>query len=344
MPRAVARALRLIGLHPSVRGVESHVDAGTARPWRPYGSTPNLPSRWRCEGSIRQRRPGPSSRSRWHSGRSIRCASRTSSFARISTEATPTAARGPSFRPEPCLVFGSVRELLQSRGVIGLVDQLAEWVERAALVRLNDPAGGWEITRRDGVHDVVVLGADWLRSLPNRDGGCDGYGIGYAAVREDCGPETIARSCPRAGTACRKTTAAGRLRWFRTRSGTGSASRSWRGPAGRRPAKPFIAGRYLPEPFVRHGIPACRARGTGLRRAPPGQVGLLERRLRRKRLKHPQPCVVILLARRPTTSSGATRPSRSALTSSNCRATTNSGRKARNPSGSRRPHEQVTPA
>ncbi|MEI6536412.1 MAG: hypothetical protein WCN98_13785, partial [Verrucomicrobiaceae bacterium] len=50
-------------------------------------------------------------------------------------------------RPVPCLFDGSLTELLQSGGILGVVDQLAEWLNRAALGTLINPHHGWEPVR-----------------------------------------------------------------------------------------------------------------------------------------------------------------------------------------------------
>lgn len=343
MPRAVARALRLIGLHPSVRGVESHVDAGTGATMATVRIDANLPSRWRVRGHSDNgvQAVEPVTMAFWpeYPLREPYIVLRED-FDRSHPHLQP---RGPSFRPEPCLVFGSVRELLQSRGVIGLVDQLAEWVERAALVRLNDPAGGWEVTRRDGVHDVVVLGADWLRSLPNRDGGCDGYGIGYAAVREDGGPETYRALLSESRHALSEDD----CRWQvevvsnEERYGFGLALVAW---SGRTPSgEPFIAGRYLPETVVDMASLHARAEELGCGAQLRAKLGLLERRLQRRRLKHPQPCVVILLARRPYDLVGSNSPIEICPYVIELQGNDELGPGSAKPVRLAGPHEQVTP-
>ena len=67
-------------------------------------------------------------------------------------------------RPVPCLFDGSLTELLQSGGILGVVDQLAEWLNRAALGTLINPHHGWEPVRRDTVDDRIVCDADWIRA------------------------------------------------------------------------------------------------------------------------------------------------------------------------------------
>lgn len=73
--------------------------------------------------------------------------------------------------PEPCIVDGLPSELLQERGLFGILDQVALWLENAALGRLIDRAQGWEPVRRDSFHDTIVADASHLRGLVTRQAG-----------------------------------------------------------------------------------------------------------------------------------------------------------------------------
>lgn len=77
----------------------------------------------------------------------------------------------PESQPEPCIIDGRPSALLQQRGLFGIVDQLARWLENAALGRLIDPEHGWEPVRRDSLDDVVVADAAHLRGLVTRQAG-----------------------------------------------------------------------------------------------------------------------------------------------------------------------------
>ncbi|MBG6120165.1 E2/UBC family protein A [Sphingobium sp. AEW010] len=72
---------------------------------------------------------------------------------------------------EPCLVLGSPREVVQARGFVGLVEQLVEWLDRAAELDLNDPAHGWEPVRRDTISDIIACDPDRVRSHVTLAGG-----------------------------------------------------------------------------------------------------------------------------------------------------------------------------
>lgn len=87
--------------------------------------------------------------------------------------AHPHINPGPLDRPpQPCLVQGNVQELIQARGFEGYLQQLVDWLDRAANVTLNDPKHGWEPVRRDHIDDWVVVHQENLRKLMNTIGGC----------------------------------------------------------------------------------------------------------------------------------------------------------------------------
>ncbi|MCJ2036139.1 ThiF family adenylyltransferase [Methylobacterium sp. J-068] len=308
MPRSVARALRLIALHPSVRGIESHFDAATGVTDAVVRIDAHLPSRWRVRG---------------HSDNGVLAIEPVSirftpdyplrepyivlraDFDRSHPHLQP---RGPNFPPEPCLLFGSVRELLQSRDIIGVIDQLVEWIGRAALVRLNDPVGGWEITRRDGIHDLVILNSGWVRSLAGRDGGCDGFGAGYAATRENGAPETyrVLLSDIRHGLSENDCRWSGQVVSDSERYGFALALVAW---SGRTPSgQPFIAASYLPETVVDVASLHARAHALGCGDQLRAKLDLLQRRMRGKTSRAAQPCIIILLARRPFNLTGGHSP------------------------------------
>lgn len=67
----------------------------------------------------------------------------------------------------PCLFDGSIDELQGRFGLGGVVDQLVDWLEKAAAGQLIDDKHGWEPTRRDDVSAQLVFDADdMLSRLP----------------------------------------------------------------------------------------------------------------------------------------------------------------------------------
>jgi hypothetical protein len=63
-------------------------------------------------------------------------------------------------RVNPCLFEGSSDELLQSLGLEGIVDQLSDWLTKAASGQLIDLEQGWEPTRRDSLTSSVIFSAE----------------------------------------------------------------------------------------------------------------------------------------------------------------------------------------
>ena len=85
-------------------------------------------------------------------------------------------------RPVPCIYDGDLAELLHRDGLVGIVDQTAVWLERAALGTLIYPEQGWEPVRRDSFRDLLIADADGLRRLINRNGGHKFFGFDYLKI------------------------------------------------------------------------------------------------------------------------------------------------------------------
>lgn len=63
-------------------------------------------------------------------------------------------------RVNPCLFDGSLHEVLHRFGLERIVDQLSEWLSKAASGQLIDLQQGWEPTRRDYSPSMVVFSAE----------------------------------------------------------------------------------------------------------------------------------------------------------------------------------------
>ena len=94
---------------------------------------------------------------------------------------------GPATRPRPCLFDGDVSELLQQQGMAAILNQLVQWLERAALGQLIDPAQGWEPVRRDELADFIVVDAGRLRTLVSRKAGYAVFGFDYVLLTDPDG-------------------------------------------------------------------------------------------------------------------------------------------------------------
>ncbi|MFC6642225.1 hypothetical protein [Sulfitobacter profundi] len=171
LPVAIARAVRSLDKHPQVVGidiasradVESSVDVTLQ-------IRLELPSRFRGESPSGVRRVEavkfsfPVSYPLYAPRPSLR-----DDFDRSHPHLQPNASGAP---PEPCLVFGSPRELIQSGGgILALLQQLLDWLDRAAMLELNDPDHGWEFVRRDHLNDLIVGDASKIRGLVKRTSG-----------------------------------------------------------------------------------------------------------------------------------------------------------------------------
>ena len=82
-------------------------------------------------------------------------------------------------RPVPCIYDGNLRELLHHEGFVGLLNQTAVWLDRAADGTLIDPDQGWEPVRRDSCDDHLIADADALRDLTSCSKGYRFLRLGY---------------------------------------------------------------------------------------------------------------------------------------------------------------------
>ncbi len=201
--------------------------------------------------------------------------------------------------PEPCLFAGSPRELLRLRGILGLIEQLADWLDKAATLNLIDPQQGWEPVRRDHIDDVVIADGGWMRSLAKSDGGCFAFNARFLAAADESGSSywiTIGKSD-------RVALAPGLTKTFTYRdfgigrTGSGIALVAW---SGRKPdGSPFVADKYMPETVSKVDDLLDRARMLGCREYVEPKLRLLQGRFANSQMKTPVPLAVIMLARRP---------------------------------------------
>jgi len=137
VPVAIARAIRTLDKHPQVIGIAI---ASRADDDCPVDVTlqikTELPSRFRGESPSGVRRVEPVKLSfpvsfpLFAPRPSLR-----DDFDRSHPHLQPSAAGAA---PEPCLVFGSPRELIQSGGgILALLQQLLDWLDRAAMLKLK---------------------------------------------------------------------------------------------------------------------------------------------------------------------------------------------------------------
>jgi hypothetical protein len=65
----------------------------------------------------------------------------------------------------PCVFQGAISELLHRQGLDGILDQISDWLSKAAGNNLIDLQQGWEPTRRDDAAGTMVFSASQLISL-----------------------------------------------------------------------------------------------------------------------------------------------------------------------------------
>jgi len=300
IPVAVRRALRLIEAHPSVERLTAARVEDSDMTAAVVHIRTELPNAWRAAGvspsGVRAVEPVTFVFTGGYPLSAPRIRLRDD-FDRSHPHIQPSWYGGP---PEPCLVAGSPREVLRVRGMGGLLEQLVDWLDRAAMVQLIDQQHGWEPVRRDGVDDVIVADATWLTGLPAREGGCLVFPAWYY-VSQQSAPFAYRIGVPQAAPVPLGPKFVGEWQFAPVgnhgRTGNTHALVAWSGklPTGR----PFIADRYLPETVSTIDDLLMRAADLGCREFLEPKLGILQRRISASKLKHGQPVAVLLLARRP---------------------------------------------
>lgn len=82
----------------------------------------------------------------------------------------------------PCLFEGSLDELLHRFGLDAIVDQLIDWLHKAAAGTLLDLEQGWEPTRRDSCPSTVVFSAEKVVAAAPADGAILVIPAGYVTI------------------------------------------------------------------------------------------------------------------------------------------------------------------
>jgi hypothetical protein len=297
---AIARAIRLIKAHDAVVGVTLRPSGVPDEVLAVVDIKTELPSEWRAAGrspsGVRTIEPvsfrfGP--RYPVHPPE-IRL---RADFDRSHPHIQPGSADD---LPEPCLFAGSPRELLRLRGILGLVEQLADWLDKAATVDLIDPKQGWEPVRRDHIDDVVVSDGAWLKGLARSEAGCSAFKIRYLALSDDDGSHTYWMTLRKSERVALGPDLSGEFTFReldKARTGSGIALVAW---SGKRPnGSPFAADRYMPETVSTVDGLLERAQLLGCREYLKPMLSLLQERFRKSRMKVSVPLAVVLLARRP---------------------------------------------
>ena len=206
-------------------------------------------------------------------------------------------------RPVPCVYDGDLAELLHQAGLAAILNQMAAWLDRAALGKLIDPEQGWEPVRRDAFADFLVVDAELLQGWVDRRGGFRFAEMQYLKVaRKGIGATNV--QCQLTGGAV----PVGREHVQRTfperpvdgdwlYRGKSLALVVW--PGRDSSGKEVICNTYLPETVEDVRGLKRRASFYGCSRELSEGLNRLKTCLSGRRSQRSAPLVVILLARRP---------------------------------------------
>lgn len=310
LPAAIARAISAVDKHPQVLGIDVEQCVNEDSPVVvTLQIKTELPTRWRGISP--------------HGVRKIESVKLTfpvlypvfaphislrGDFGREHPHLQP--GRPANAPPEPCLIFGSPRELIQSSGgILALLQQLLDWLERAAMLELNDPNHGWEFVRRDHLNDLIVGDASKIRALVKRRSGGSWHqtwvlaelGASDACYRVSLkGDEKVKIDDRTLKSLGQKTT--NDHEW----TGLSLGLIAW--PGKRTDGSQFVCDHYLPETvstvkelFERAGLYGCRvALGDKLK--------WFRKKIAGCAFNNALPITVILIARRPFNLIGHTSP------------------------------------
>jgi Prokaryotic E2 family A/ThiF family len=312
LPESVRRALKQIAEHPHVKSIEPQkaggADTDTSHEVIVYIET-NLPAAWRASGvspetGVRLFEPVrfvfpatfPTNPPRIYLRQD---------FNRSLPHIQPGNLEGPV---EPCYLDGDPRELLHQQGILGIINQIVIWLERAAKNELIDPRQGWEPIRRDNVDDDVVADIPALRTLVGKREDFSFLPVDYLRLF----PEAKDRS-PSKGYFFRGMVRATpmpinseRLQEFSKRVGRGDSLERGESFAvyvspGRLPSgQPFVCDRYQPETDSNAADLVTRAHAYGCGKALEEALEHLKRQSAGlTSLGFRLPVIVLLAVRRP---------------------------------------------
>jgi hypothetical protein len=310
----IARLLRIIGAHPNVVDVSPARDDPETGAWEiEVALGLGLPNAWVADGqSPNGVRAIETVTVRFPAGFPLHApiVFLRQDFDRSLAHVLPG---GPATRPRPCLFDGDLTELLQQRGIAAILNQLVQWLERAALGRLIDPAQGWEPVRRDNLADFIVADGGALRELVSRKEGHATFVLEYAALMDASGADMLHGEVCAERVAFNPKTVADKLFSYippkageRWRIGRSVAIVAWPGryPSG----EPIITDRNQPETVTDIGSLKARAADYGCTAALNSVLNWLGNCVSKWRMAGTAPIAVILAARRPCSLIGSNSP------------------------------------
>lgn len=222
--------------------------------------------------------------------------------------ALPHLQPGPaSLPPEPCLVYGSLDEYFLEVGLLALVEQLREWLSRAAKGALINPLQGWEpIIRNDFAGDYIA-DASYLRGLVNNRGGSRVLRTHYvrmgdpkAKLGQDAGllGQIFSQKCP-LNLKTHPALLSAETLDHDTHAHAGNSVTFVVWPGKSRDGSPIVANEYFPETIENLADLLERAKELHCEKALSGLLARIDRIYASKALDYPVPITIIFCVRRP---------------------------------------------
>jgi len=310
LPEPIRRALKQIAEHPHVKSIEPQAagDTDTSHEVIVHIET-NLPAAWRVSGVSPEtgvcliepvRFVFPATFPTYPPRIYLR-----QDFDRSLTHIQPSNPEAPI---EPCYIDGDPCELLHQQGVLGIVNQVVVWLERAAKNELIDPRQGWEPIRRDSIDDDVVADIPALRDLISKREDFSFLPMDYIKFFPESKGRTSSKGFLFRGVVHATPMPINSERLLEIRNPVGLADSLERGDSlavyvspGRLPSgQPFVCDKYQPETVSNASDLVGRAHAYGCGKALEEALEHLKRQsadlmIRESRL----PVIVLLAARRP---------------------------------------------
>lgn len=215
-----------------------------------------------------------------------------------------------SAEPRPCLVDGDQDEFflqfgLVESGMFHLIEQLALWLNKAAISDLIDPQQGWEPMLRRDYRDFIELDALKARAVVKKNGGWQVWkathfrrGPETGALGDDVEAWLKSRGEPMPLTR-KPADGSFTYRQMKDDIATGQTAVAIIWPDKGAGGRPFVSAEYLPESVRTFADLKARAEELGCRRGLDGFIANLERSFEGMSLPRSIPVGVVLCARRP---------------------------------------------
>lgn len=209
----------------------------------------------------------------------------------------------------PCIVFGSLSEVFHRAGFPTVLDQIADWLRKAARNELIDAAQGWEPMRRDSIMDILVFEQSCTQGLFSKKEEAKTFATTFVQVhgRQDHGLKAVYGYLLLSHPVPVNSKTLNRIAsQSDPQSGETISIICWPGktPAG----DPVVCGEYIPETVTNIGDLLERADAYGCGRALRDKLCWLRKCAKDLKSTLTYPMFIILSARRPMPLIGSTSP------------------------------------